>query len=66
MHTPDSYLCLCFVASSVLQWKYGASNKHIAATLDLLKGELGDIIRKGGELPDQVRAADGLLQGQVF
>ena len=54
------------MASSVLQWKYGASNKHIAATLDLLKGELGDIIRKGGELPDQVRAADGLLQGQVF
>ena len=48
-----------------MQWQYGASNKHIGAMLELLKGELGEIVRAGGELPKQVTAADGLMKKQV-
>ena len=34
--------------------------------LELLKGELGEIVRAGGELPKQVTAADGLMKKQVL
>ena len=49
-----------------MQWKFGASEKQMNATLELLNGELGDIIREGKDLPPKVSAADRPMEEQVL
>ena len=48
-----------------MQRQYGTSNLHLSATLDLIKGPVGDLIRSGAKMPKSVSESDKLLQKEV-
>ena len=52
------------VALRQLQWKTKASDRQLAATLDLMK-EIGDLLRSGAKLPNKINADDPSMRKEV-
>ena len=48
-----------------VKWRYGTSDKELAAFLEMLHGEVGEHIRAGGELPRKINTEDAYFRAKV-